>query len=312
MDVNAPANPNDAPPALDDALIERLFGAAGLKYLANKHRGGTNGKKGTRYEDQFATSKIVETLAEYVQHGGELPVIEEQAYGFVDDLAIAAAAWTKYYQCKNSDSVSWTSGDHPLASDFKCQIDLANALQKPDPTVQLVVSDAGVAEKLAGKIPEEISASSSVEHFPFVGSVNQLVLAHDSLREKLAALTRVENPQLDELEATFSSLLLGWVRVVGSSSVEDLVKSARKQSPQLLRVFPLTDGNEFLQQEFLDILARIPDLHYSVKRGFLSWTAEGVSVTLDRDCGSEEFSRFQQRVIHAKPKNFDDLWDLMP
>ncbi|KVE90630.1 hypothetical protein WJ01_01200 [Burkholderia vietnamiensis] len=300
------------PPALDDALVERLFGPSGLTYLRNKHRGGMNGKKGTRYEDQFAAFKIAEILADHVQNGGPLPVIEEQAFGFVDDLAVASVGSTKYYQCKNSGSVSWTGGDHPIATDFECQIALASALQKPAPTARLVVADSSVAQTLTEKIPVGISGYSSVEYFPSPGTINQLVLTHAPLRETLSALTRVENPEFDELEATFSALLLAWVRVVGGSPVQDIVQSARKQSPQLLRVFPLTDGKEFLQQEFLDALAGIPDLRYSVKRGFFSWAAEGVSVTLDRDCSSEEFGRFQQRVIQAKPKNIDDFWDLMP
>ncbi|MCE4543270.1 MULTISPECIES: hypothetical protein [unclassified Caballeronia] len=311
MDVSVNSN-NTPPPALDDALVMRLFGEAGLKYLQNKHRGGTNGKKGTRYEDQFAAFKIAEILAEHVEHPEPLPVIEEQAFGFVDDLAIASQRATKYYQCKNSDSVSWTGGDHPIETDFKSQVDLASALQKPAPAVQLVVADSDLAAKLGGKIPAQISEHSSVEFFPFFGSVNQLVLSHPPLREKLAALTRVENPKDDELEATFSALLLAWVRVLGGSSVEEIVQSARKQSPQLLRVFPLTDGVEFLQQAFKDALARIPGLSYSVKRGFFSWNADGVSVTLERDCASEEFGRFQQRVINAKPNDIDAFWDLMP
>lgn len=300
------------PPALNDALVRRLFGPAGLKYLQNKNRGGMSGKKGTRYEDQFAAFKIAHFLAEHVQHGDPLPVIEEQAYGFVDDLAVVSVASTQYYQCKNSDSVSWTSGEHPIETDFKCQLDLAKALQKPDPTVQLVVADPRNARKLTDKIPADIAAHASVDYFPFPGSVNQLVMAHAPLRDKLAALTRVENPEFDEMEAAFSALLLAWVRVVGGSSIDNILQSARKQSPQLLRVFPPTDGEEFLQPGFVDALAGVPGLLYSVKRGFFSWTAAGISVTFDRDCTGEEFGRFQQRVIHAQPKNFHDFWDLMP
>ncbi|RAS27942.1 hypothetical protein [Paraburkholderia bryophila] len=299
-------------PVLDDALIERMFGQSGLKYLRNKHTGGTSGKKGTRYEDQFAAFKIAEALADHVRHGRQLPVIEEQALGFVDDLVVADSSATKYFQCKNSASVSWSGGDHPIGDDFKCQIDLATALQKPNPLVELVVAEAQTAENLADKIPPDIVACASVVHFPYFGSLNRLVLTHAPLREHLLALTRKEKPDLDDLEGAFSALLLAWIKVVGESSVEAIAQAARQQSPQLLRTFPLTDGEQHLLPQFIDALAGVTDLRYSVKRGFFSWTAEGFSETFTCECGSEEFARFQQRVIRAKPSNLDDFWELLP
>lgn len=295
-----------------DGLIEKLFGADALTYLKNKHRGGVSGKKGTRYEDQFATFKVAESIASHVEHGKPLPFAEEQAFGFVDDLALAFTDATKYYQCKNSSSVSWTAGDHPICVDFKCQAELANALQKPSPQTHLVVSDTEKAQALLSAVPTEIEAHSSVEYFPYFGSVNRLVLEHAPLRKAMAALTRTEHPSDDDLASAFGALLLSWILVVGGCAVEDILQSARQRSPQLLRVFPLTDGTESLQQEFLDALAAVPNLHYSVKRGFFSCAAEGLSVTLDRDCASEEFLRFQRRVIQEKPRNFDDFWDLLP
>lgn len=311
--MDAPTTTSSSgPPVLDDALIEKLFGEAGLKYLRNKHTGGTSGKKGTRYEDHFATSKIVEALADHVQNGTALPIIEEQALGFVDDLIVADSLTTKYYQCKNSASVSWTGGAHPIGEDFKCQIGLATALQKPSPLVELVVADAETAGTLAGKIPADIASCTSVLHFPYFGGVNQLILAYEPLREQLAALTRKEQPDLDDLEGVFSALLLAWIKVIGACPVDAIAGSARKQSPQLLRAIPVTDGMEYLRQDFIDALVGVPELSYSVKRGFFSWAAEGCSETFTCECASEEFARFQQRVVQAEPSNFDDFWDLLP
>ncbi|WP_158014512.1 hypothetical protein [Ralstonia solanacearum] len=299
-------------PVLDAALIERLFGQAKAEYVCNKHTGGVSGKKGTRYEDLFATFTIASILADHVSQGGDLPVIEEQALGFVDDLAVAHAKWTKYTQCKNSESVSWHSGTHPISTDFKCQLDLAAALQKPNPAVELVVANQSTAAKLAGEIPPDIAASTTVTHFPYLGGFNRLVMEYEPVRDKLAALTRTEDPTLDELGSAFGALMIAWIGVTGVCSIEGIMQAARQQSPQLLRSYPWTSGEQFLRPELNAALAGVSDLLYTVKRGFFSWACEGCSGTLTCECDSEEFSRFQQRVIQAKPKHFDDFWSLLP
>lgn len=300
-------------PALDAALIERLFGSEQAAYVRNKHTGGVNGKKGTRYEDMFATFTIASILADHVSRQGDsLPVIEEQALGFVDDLVVAHAEWTKYAQCKNSESVSWLGGKHPISTDFKCQLDLAAALQKPKPAVELVVADQSTAAKLKQKVPADIASSTTVTYFPYFESFNHLVMECKPVRDKLAALTRTEHPTLDELESVFGALMIAWIGVTGACSIEGIMLAARQQSPQLLRSYPWTSGEQLLRSEFKAALAGVSDLLYTVKRGFFSWAGGGCTGTLTCECGSEEFSRFQQRVIQAKPKHFDDFWSLLP
>lgn len=302
----------DAAPGPDIAVIGRLFDARTVAYVQKKHEGGTSGKKGTRYEDFFATARIAEILAAHVQDHGPLPTVEEQALGFVDDLVVAETATTKYFQCKNSATVSWSSGDHPIEVDFENQIILARELGKPDPKVELVVSDSARAEKLGGEIPKAIETSTTVRHFPYAERVNQLVFSNESLRETLSKLTRMEAPEIDDLEAAFSALLLCWVKVSGKCTLEELVKSAREQSPQLLRVLPINEESQGLSEDFVNALAAIPGFSYSVKRGFFSWAAEGFLETLRCDCKSEAFERFMRRVIQAKPRHFDDFWEQLP
>ncbi|KAG0194286.1 hypothetical protein DFQ28_000531 [Apophysomyces sp. BC1034] len=298
--MGAPMTSSDAPELSDD-LIEKLFGPEGLKYLRNKHTGGTSGKKGTRYEDQFAAFKIAEALANHANAGEDLPHIEEQALGFVDDLVVAAHAATRYFQCKNAVSVVWTGGAHPISEDFKCQIALAEALEKPGPRVELVVSDDKTAARLAQEIPSDIAEVASVVDFPYFGSINQLVMAHAPLREQLSVLTRKEKPALDDLEGVFGALLLGWIKVVGSSSVDAIAQAARQQSPQLLRTFPLTDGAEHVLQAFVDALAHIPGLRYSVKRGFFSWARGVYALSAKSDSNeAEQFRRLLGTVAMSR------------
>ncbi|WP_157903250.1 hypothetical protein [Cupriavidus malaysiensis] len=304
----------DAPAAAIEAKILELFGEASLSYARNKHRGGQSGKKGTRYEDYFATLRVAEIAAEHVKIGGkkpDWPKIEGQAVGFVDDLVLSSVAETQHSQCKNSPSVTWSGGEHPIAGDFAMQHDLAAATGKPDPRMELVVSDSELAEKLRNCIPDNIEPYSSVRLFPYATTANRLVLEDKEIQRTLAHLTRAEEPELDELSETFQAILLSWIETDGQCSIGELLARAGKQSPQLLRTFPITDGVEHLSPGFVAALAAVNDLKYSVKRGFFSWYSSGTSGIFPHDCGTEEFARFQKRVIKNAPSNFDAFWDLL-
>lgn len=304
----------DAPADNLEAKILELFGVERLRYARNKHRGGQSGRKGTRYEDYFATYRIAEVAAEHANSDGEKPEwprIEGQAVGFVDDLVIVTVVDSQHSQCKNSAAISWAGGEHPIADDFEMQRALAMATGKPNPTMELVVSDSALAEELRKSIPDKIGAYSSVRLFPYATTAHRLVLEDKGIQGTLSHLTRVENPELDELSAAFQAILLSWIETDAQCSMGELIDRARKQSPQLLRTFPVTDGVEHLRSEFVTALASVNNLKYSVKRGFFSWHSSGTSGTFEHECGSAEFARFQERVIKHAPSDFDAFWDLL-
>ena len=93
--------------------IRKHFDNATLKYLHNKNRGGNSGQKGNRYEDYFAVYKLAQLARDILQAGSSIR-FSSQLLAFVDDLIIKHDSNLENYQLKNSSSVSWNQGNHPI------------------------------------------------------------------------------------------------------------------------------------------------------------------------------------------------------
>lgn len=298
--------------------VQQCLGADVAAYAKNKRTGGNNGKKGARYEDFFAAKHVLDEVLAQLAAPGALgwPTLEEQADALVDDLVMYRADRTDYYQLKNSAVVSWTGGDHPIEKDFADQVTLANYQVMPSPATHLVVPEPQLRQTLHGNMPQAIQHHSTVEHFPyFEGSVNLRVQGDLALQSKLKILARTEEPELDQLADVFSALLYGLIRADWHGPVDQIYLVARRQMrPGLLALLPDELRNFHYMEGFTDVLANIPGLAYGCPKGFFDWRADesGTSGILSCDCLSDEFLKFQRRVIDASPRTFDDFEELLP
>jgi len=305
-------NKSDAEQAIRK-IVGKVFDPGVQAYLEKKHIGGVSGKKGTRYEDLVATAKMAQLVSAYLRKpAGKWPVIEEQAYAFVDDVITREAKKTRYYQCKDVESLSWGAGTHPIEEDFRKQLQLCDACNEPNPSVRLVVSKKSLARGLKKGLPASLQKRAKVEHFPASPTVNQLIFKNKALRKWLRSLARKAHAPQDDLEVAFKALLSAWIHLDGASNLYDLVTVARKQSPQVIRAFPVKKVSA--PPRFVQALAGIPDLTYDLDRGFFSWNyaKKGMSGILPEDCDSEEFKRFVERVVKTPPTTFEDFWAQLP
>ena len=297
-------------------IVGVVFDADTQAYLERKHTGGVSGKKGTRYEDLVATAKMAKLASDYLRKpASKWPLIEEQAYAFVDDVITKEAKKTRYYQCKNVKSLSWGGGTRPIKDDFRKQLQLCDACNEPNPSVRLVVSKKSLARGLKKRLPASLQKRASVEHFPASSTVNQLIFKNKALRKWLRSLARKAHATQDDLEVAFKALLSAWIHLDGASNLYDLVTVARKQSPQVIRAFPVKKVSKVsAPPRFVQALAGIPDLTYDLDRGFFSWNyaKKGMSGILPEDCDSEEFKRFVERVVKTPPTTFEDFWAQLP
>ncbi|MDR2331512.1 MAG: hypothetical protein LBE58_18080 [Comamonas sp.] len=297
------------------AAIQSCLGSAMATYVGNKNRGGQNGKKGSRYEDLFMTFKAAEAAATQVDAPeSEWPSLAGQSVGFVDDTVVSTTEKTNYYQLKNSNSVSWAAGDHPIATDFESQMVLAKHLGISGPSTNLVVPTYAQKLSLEGSIPDSIKGHSGVHSFPYCeGSFNRLVLENPDVRTILSKLARVEDPTMDELVGVFASLLMSCTEHMDGGSLDAIIAFANRTQPGLLRVFPAdTDWSQKLTPDFVKVLANIPGLSYGVGRGYFAWSAFGTSGVFSSDCASPQFERFQQLIVREQPKTFEELESYLP
>jgi len=150
-------------------LIEELFGGDVATYVGNKHRGGVNGQKGTRYEDFYAVLRVAELSSKYIEQNMDYE-IEGQSLAFVDDIVISFPDLknAEYYQLKNSNQVSWGTMElKSICDDFLKQHQL-NIKMDIKSTIILVVPDERVGLRLQKSIPSQIANFSRVEIFPSV------------------------------------------------------------------------------------------------------------------------------------------------
>jgi len=296
------------------AAIESCIDVKASTYAKNKQRGGSSGKKGSRYEDFYFAYKVALIASEYIDKDCvNWPFICQQIKGFVDDMQVKYEGETQYFQLKNASNVSWNAGGHSIETDFHYQYVLSTFLGEPKPTTTLVVSNVLEQHKLAKEVPNKIKKHSDVLHFPYCGdSLNRLVIENNELQEALKPLSRALNPSLDELCGVFGILILSGMSFPEGMKIDDLIKNTTIYHPSLLRPFYIANTELLLSDGFKRVVDGIQGLTYSVAKGFFSWNALGTSGILGFDCKDSRFIDFQDHVERQQPTTFDDFEGLLP
>lgn len=297
------------------SAIEDLFGDEDVKYIVNKHRGGSNGANGTHYEDVFLAIKVAEAAANMVDGiSNEWPKITGQYPCYVDDVRISLSTKTEYFQLKNHATIpSWTRGEHPIAKDFRKQYKISERLQEPCPTTTLVVPKKIFRDRLERNMPKYISDFSSVFHFPDFDSPELLVWEVDWIDDMLRKLSTDENATKDQLFGILGAFLMACQASHHNGSAGDIVDHVARMHPSQIRIIPdRQDWNSTLKPDFQKILAQIPDLDYDVKRGFFHWSGLGMSQTFGFSCFSNEFKAFQDYVESRRPTTFEEFEEMLP
>lgn len=294
--------------------IKACLGPDVAKYAAHKHRGGSSGNKGTRYEDFFMAYRVAQAVAAIVNDPAHKdPTVKGQCGGLVDDLRIATPDATKYFQLKNQEKVGWSTGEHPIATDFGYQKVLSDHLKEPSPSTTLVVACATLAAALEANIPASINGHTTVEHFPWHPTPNRLVLEFPELQAHLSLLSHTEAPSLDVLSAVFGMLLIACLNHPDGASAREIAETAARQHPGQLRPLPATeDWESYLAVDFRQALAVVHGLVYSVKRGFFHWSGFGTSGVFGSSVLSEEFKQFQNDIVQRQPKTFEEFEEVLP
>jgi hypothetical protein len=238
--------------------------------------------------------------------------VQGQVMAFVDDALVRSDAGNFYFQMKNAESLSWTSGGHPLHSDFASQWRLGQHLKEHNVTTHLVVPSEKLRDEMIASLPATISHHTTVEFFPYCGgSASRQILENLHLRANLSLIAKVADAQLDVLEAVLGVLLVTIAEHEEGARVDEFVAYANKIHPNQLRASSEV-ALPALRPEFVAILSKIPGLGYHVERGFFGWAAFGTSGVLGFDCSDNKFMQFQEIVVAKDPKTFEGFEELLP
>jgi hypothetical protein len=132
-----------------------------------------------------------------------------------------------------------------------------------------------------------------------------------SVREVLTKILCDEEPSLDAMESALTLILAACNAHPQGCSVEDIVRYVHEKYPATLRLFPIGVYESVLIDAFRDILDKIKGLWYGVPRGYFKWSAYGTSGLFPKDCFSEQFKKFQERIVAAAPATFEDFEKLI-
>ena len=296
-----------------DALAAFL-GAAEATRLAQKNRGGRAGQAGTIYEQLFGAHRISRLMKNLIEVGEDADV-EWPGDGFVDDFVVRKDEQLSFaaYQLKNAQQVSWTANaPNSICDDFRAQRRICERERYEKIELTLVCSKLDVRERLSNAVPDEIRPFSSVEFFPFEGSLLDLMERHAWLKDDFGQVSRFDAPS-DVQAEQIARVLMGLLPLRdGDMSVRALLKRAQSTSPQLVRSSESDQqAMQHVSPALRAILEQLPGFSYQIRRGFLHWSVSlGSSVTkgtLSFDCSSDRFLTWQNKIIQIQPSAFVDI-----
>ena len=286
-------------------IAEEACGTEASEYLSNKHRGGNSGGKGVFYETLFAVFNAALLVSKSDGDDALKTNLSTQTLDFVDDFVISRCedSSRKHFQLKNTDNVSWGTGNHPIAGDFRLQKRLNDALGVEKTSATLVLPFVRKARKLQESIPDDISDFSAVDQFSFGETLNHALQAEPKLRDALSELC--VNADYDKIEKLGALFIGEWASRSGEPcSLNDLWEGVLRHQPNYVKSGKKVD----IIEKFTSVLMQISGFHYTIDQGFFEWSyMESDSGIFEHPVDSEEFYKFQKVIASKEPSTFEEL-----
>lgn len=251
------------------------------EYLEQKHTGGLNGKKGSGYEDYYATYQIAFLLHIFADKMDIVKVSGQMPYTFLDDFVITLPQKRIYHQIKNVNGLRWNNGNktNTLEDDFKCQKAVCQE-NGENFKLKLVYSDESCN---AGKaIPESISDCTDLVHFKYASDINACILSNTEFKNALSNISiDKHNDKLTDLGTCLLGIWCGCRQdCVAIRYFYDGIKRISKVGVSLVNFpsVPMTDecnaifDNIGIQKEINGNLMRWK--HRGIFNGSISWSSE--------------------------------------
>lgn len=286
-------------------LLKSVFGTEGERlhnYLANKNKGGHNNAKGNVFENFYAVFQIAKCFNEKSDTGNTL--FSSQVFAFIDDLVIEFSAGSSicYFQIKDVEILSWTSGTHSLKEDFTLQKRLLDA-QKINGLLTLVVAKEEVFSELSNNIPEELRFVRVIQYCT-ASSMSNLIRTNSLLKAELTRMCALTNPAVDKLEVLGTTLLGVWDSVDKNRiSLTELMDRAHAQSPNYIKGLVNT-----ISLKLSGVFETIKGFIYHIENGYIVWEYNATdSGVVEYLIGSLKYNQWESDIFNAEIQTFEDL-----
>lgn len=274
------------------------------KYLNNKLRGGEVNERGNRYENYFATFRILELINNSPTLTKSI-YISSQEKAFVDDLLIKVDQERELYQLKSSKKLKWGFGKKikTLNFDFSIQRGIEN-FHKRNFKLFLTVSNESLRNDLNVSLPKHLKKCTRIILFPYYDSIQKQIENDSKFKDELIKLSALNSPTTDKLESLAATILGAW-------------NSSNKKMIQLEDLYTKIEniGYSFIKARVINniaadtksVLDSIPDFKYIISNNYLTWEYKKDSGFIPYQIGSNEFNIIEEKIKIENPKNFITL-----
>jgi hypothetical protein len=288
--------------------IHKAGQSSNLLKLENKHRGGVNQIKGSRYEDFYALFLIIRNTSEMLRgkiHQAE--IMHQARLCFVDDLLLRKnGAKYEFYQLKNTKNLSWKK---QLLEDFKDQ-EKFNLKNRIDHLLVLVVSDLKILNKVVNFLPKEIK-EVLVTHFFAPQNIEDLLRNNPEFFDAISEISAKTNPTIMDLDALGKSFLSEWIQLAKPGkfvNLKNLLKKSNRESTPIKSKWI----NNRRWKQVQEILEKIPNLTFFTDKGIFEYKIGDIeSAFFVAKPDSKKLIRFLDRIIKFQPKTINEFEELL-
>lgn len=284
--------PSMQPTGASQAISDLGFNAKDVKFLDRVVAGGRAGGAGTRYEDWYATFRLLLAAKTHLSGGPDIAV-ETQAAAFVNDVVVHDSV-VDYCQAKTSPTAAW---DAKLRRQFRLQHRLCTA-RNESYRLLLVTPHAERLKRLRRTRPSSNARVTRIDVFPQVPPWDSGSPAIPILRE-LSADAQAGPSQVEALAKAYASAL------VSTPAGQPCLASAATKAVRALPA-PLVRSTAQPPSNWsaaAAILAAIPGLSVIIDRGLCLYR-HGPERGIVAACDAPSFARFLDRVIERRPTTF--------
>ena len=282
--------------------------------MNQRQTGGVSGKRGFRYEDFFATYKLLQFASKHIGQAIDAR-FKEQANCFVDDLVIEEPNLQHFYQLKSGSSVTWGADNRKLEREFRDQSDDCKRRGVRFKLV-VVVSNSGCKQSLETNMPRGIKTVTSVIIFPILARPSELVDHRRIIKNSLKLLSASRFDSRAAHQSIVEAFYYGWIDHApdpnGFCVLENVIASIRAKNACPIRHSWQDSTGKW--DRVSGILSQINGLEFWTDRGHFEWRYPpfGMQGIMREPCASQSFTRFMDRIITRQPQTFAEFEGLLP
>jgi hypothetical protein len=237
--------------------------------MGPRQTGGQNNRRGNRYEDFFATYKLLESIPGHIDRNENIR-LKEQVGTPIDDLFVETANVDYYHQLKSGLQTTWGQKGGKLEQEFRAQHAECKTKNKKYKLV-LVVRDEARRKLLAENIPKGLKSVTKVFVFPPLARPSELVRQRRLLRRILSDISASTIYSESEHQIIVNGVYAAWIDhepdMDGFCCLRRLMTTIR-QSYERCRIHAEWTHRPNTWPAAEAILNQIPGFSWTVERGY--------------------------------------------